>query len=642
MEELCKSNPLSTALSAGGPLSSSFRRRQYYIEKFEVVEPVEYILEPNEKRSFQYIPILQSLVQILGKENLREKVLIKEQDQLSSIQYGSYRDGTVYKENSFYSEELRIALVLYVDDFEICNPLGTSRKNHKITAVYWVFGNIPHSSRSTLNSVYLALLCKAVDIKRFGYAEVLAPLFKDIAILEHDGVYISSVGQHVKGSVFSVVADNLGAHSICGLVENFCGPFICRFCLGERSEFQRKEVRSGAFPARTKENHATHLLTVKENPALTHCYGVKNACPLTENLSYFHCVTGYPPDIWHDIFEGIVPLELGLCFRVFISKKYFTFSELNSAITQFPYKWTDKTDCPQPLPTTFSSKKKIGGNAHENWALIRLLPFIIGHRIPLNDPAWLLLMSLKDIIELVVAPVHNKESVAYLDSKISEHRHRFQEVFPNEGLIPKHHFLEHYPTLINAFGPVIAFWTMRFEAKHSQFKQIVRHTGNFKNILLSLATKHQLMISHHLHSTTVVPALSVVRVTSVPLDVLHVNVQESIKHLFPCHSQVQLADTVTFHGTRYSKGMIVAYGCTAGLPDFAEIIQMALFGENVHFIVKTLMSWYDEHYRGFHLEKTDHITLVEQQNLSDVCPLSAYIFAGKLMVTLKRHICLQC
>lgn len=116
---------LSTALSAGVPLSSSFRRRQYYKEIFAVVEPVEYILEPNEKRSFQYIPILQSLVQILGKENLREKVLSKEQDQLSFIQYGSYRDGTVYKENPFYSEELRIALVLYVDDFEICNPLGT-------------------------------------------------------------------------------------------------------------------------------------------------------------------------------------------------------------------------------------------------------------------------------------------------------------------------------------------------------------------------------------------------------------------------------------------------------------------------------------------------------------------------------------
>lgn len=169
-------------------LSSSFRRKQYYKERFEVVEPVEYILEATEKRSYQHIPILQSLVQVLDTEHVREKVLNQDQGLSSSAKYESSRDGTVYKDNSFYSEELRTTLVLYVDDFEICNPLGMSRKKHKITAVYWIFGNIPHTSQSTLNSVNLAMLCKAVDIKRFGYATVLAPLLKSLAILEKDGI----------------------------------------------------------------------------------------------------------------------------------------------------------------------------------------------------------------------------------------------------------------------------------------------------------------------------------------------------------------------------------------------------------------------------------------------------------------------
>lgn len=69
---------------------------------------------------------------------------------------------------------------------------------------------------------------------------------------------------------------------------------------------------------------------------------------------------------------------------------------------------------------------------------------------------------------------------------------------------------------------------------------------------------------------------------------------------------------------------------------------MVLFGESVHFIVRTQISWYNEHYRGYQLEKTDQVTLVAQQNLSDVCPLSAYVVAGMRMVTLKRHICLSC
>lgn len=59
--------------------------------------------------------------------------------------------------------------------------------------------------------------------------------------------------------------------------------------------------------------------------------------------------------------------------------------------------------------------------------------------------------------------------------------------------------------------------------------------------------------------------------------------------------------------------MIVAYCSTASLPDFVEIVQITLLGEKVYFVVRTQVAWYDEHYRGFHLEKTDHITLVEQQ-----------------------------
>lgn len=256
------SNPLNTALSSGGPLSSSFKRRRYYKEKIRVVELVEYILEPKENRSYQYVTILESLIQILGKENIRDQILSKAQEQSSPHQYKSYRDGTVYKENSFYSEDWRITLVLYIDEVEICNPLGTSRKKHKTTAVYRVFGNMPHTSWSSLNSVYLALLCKSVDLKRSAYNEVLAPLLKDIAILERDGVYISSVGQNVNGSVFCVVADNLGAHSISGLVENFSGPYVCQFCLGHGSKNEKKEVRLAGFPARTKGTHATHLLTM--------------------------------------------------------------------------------------------------------------------------------------------------------------------------------------------------------------------------------------------------------------------------------------------------------------------------------------------------------------------------------------------
>ncbi|KAF3844482.1 hypothetical protein F7725_007645 [Dissostichus mawsoni] len=77
-----------------------------------------------------------------------------------------------------------------------------------------------------------------------------------------------------------------------------------------------------------------------------------------------------------------------------------------------------------------------------------------------------------------------------------------------------------------------------------------------------------------------------------------------------------LANTVINYGTRYTVGMILCFGSTGGLPDFAEIIQMAILDNCVHFIVKTSKIFPT----GGHWEKGT----LEQQTLGDVIPLVAY------------------
>ena len=440
--------------------------------------------------------------------------------------------------------------------------------------------------------------------------------------------------------LYTVVADNLGAHSISGLVESFTGPYICRFCLGHSSEYQTREVRTGVFPPRTKKDHSLHLQTLRETPNLTHCFGVKRSCPLTDKLKHFHFVCGYPPDILHDLFEGIVPRELALCFLIFIKKKYFSLAVLNELIASFPYKGTDKANSPQAIPISYVKRRTIGGNAHENWALIRLLPLLVGSRVPESDSAWQVLMTLKDIVELAVAPVHTVETIAYLDFKISEHRDRFLALFPEQKLIPKHHFLEHYPALIEEYGPLVGVWTMCFEAKHSFFKQIVRHSKNFKNVLLTLSTRHQLFMAYHLHTDVGKQAFCVTKISELPLEVLHSDIQGALRETSPLLSTVQLTNTVTYYGTRYSVGMILTHGSTGGLPDFAEIIQIAILDSCVHFIVKLLAAWYEDHLRSFQLEDTGKMAVLEQQKLDDVYPLAAYSVGGKRLVVLKHHMLL--
>lgn len=147
------------------------------------------------------------------------------------------------------------------------------------------------------------------------------------------------------------------------------------------------------------------------------------------------------------------------------------------------------------------------------------------------------MMTLKDLVEL---PFHSIESVAY-NLKISEHRHRLPEVFLQLQWTSKHHFLEHYPALIEAFGLLVGLCTMRFEAKHRFFKRDARLSSNFKNALLSLSTKHQLMMAYNWQRAMAKPALIISKVSSLPLEVLHVEIQESIKKLFPLLTNVQMS-----------------------------------------------------------------------------------------------------
>ena len=89
----------------------------------------------------------------------------------------------------------------------------------------------------------------------------------------------------------------------------------------------------------------------------------------------------------------------------------------------------------------------------------------------------------------------------YLRSLIAEHHTIFKQIYPTHNLIPKHHLMIHYPSLIRKIGPLLHVWTMRYEAKHRFFKSSIK---NFNNVTKSLALKkHQLAISYHWEAFTV-------------------------------------------------------------------------------------------------------------------------------------------
>lgn len=59
----------------------------------------------------------------------------------------------VYKLSS--QDKIDIPIILYLDEFEPCNPIGSRRKIHKLTAIYFTIGSLPIQLRTLLKSGFL-------------------------------------------------------------------------------------------------------------------------------------------------------------------------------------------------------------------------------------------------------------------------------------------------------------------------------------------------------------------------------------------------------------------------------------------------------------------------------------------------------
>ena len=232
------------------------------------------------------------------------------------------------------------------------------------------------------------------------------------------------------------------------------------------------------------------------------------------------------------MFEGIVAYDLAIYIKYFVKvKKFFTYSQLNRRIAQFSYQGSDAASTPSVV---VEKGVKIGGQAAENWSLLRLLPIIIGEKIPdTDDPVWQLTVQLKEIVELICAPTISLSQVALLNVLIVEYLETRKEMFPDQKLKSKHHYIVHYPALILKFGPLIRLWTMRFESKHSYFKRCVRRTQNFKKVCQTLANSHQLLQTYLSSSSVFAPTLQVKQSTPFHTELYSDAVRSAVEASFP-------------------------------------------------------------------------------------------------------------
>ena len=112
----------------------------------------------------------------------------------------------------------------------------------------------------------------------------------------------------------------------------------------------------------------------------------------------------------------------------------------------------------------------------------QVLPIIVSKLISTDSQRWECFSSLFEMMGIAFSAHISLDTVDYFKTAIKNHLQLFRTVYPDAPIIPKQHFLVHLPSQMLKFGPLIRSCCMRFEGKHTYFKELSKKIKNFKNI----------------------------------------------------------------------------------------------------------------------------------------------------------------
>lgn len=198
---------------------------------------------------------------------------------------------------------------------------------------------------------------------------------------------------------------------------------------------------------------------------------------------------------------------------------------------------------------------------------------------------------------------------------IAEHHTLFKYLYPQRSLIPKHHFMVHYPSSIRKIGPLLHMWCMRFEAKHKVFKDYFK---NYKNITKSLAKKHQMAIAFHwetfnLHQKEYGPIK--------PFSLREENLVHNEHFEIMSSKEVFSSTWVKVNGVEYKAGLVICSTMEEDMPVFCQISDILLVEEHVYFLTNKLFTDnFDEHHHAFRVSQNEERFIVALSELKFYTP----------------------
>ena len=309
LQVIAKDDPFQMARKE---LEKEKQRINFIKSSFPYVKSETVVLGPG-KDSYQYVSVKESLKVLLEDDKfVQQKVddpYYFDENVIKDI-----RDGDCFLTNTFFKENPQaVPLLVFVDELEICNPLGAGKTKHKINCSYVTNLEVQPALRSKVKSIQLVSLCLSKVWKKFGNEACNRRFIEDLKDLEDVGIEIDKpVKKTVKAGLAYLVGDNLGQHTLAEMNQCFSAGCICRWCtvtydqikqgecFWEEDEFKPEEWTVQAYD---------DLADQAEEGDEEDTRGVKGHCTFNQ-LKAFHCIKQCPPCIGHDFYEGVMAYDI--------------------------------------------------------------------------------------------------------------------------------------------------------------------------------------------------------------------------------------------------------------------------------------------------------------------------------------------
>ncbi len=351
--------------------------------------------------------------------------------------------------------------------------------------------------------------------------------------------------------------------------------------------------------------------------------GVKsNNC--FKELRFFHLIGSQPPDLMHDFLEGALLYNFKCLLEYLLERKILSVEHIFKRFQKFEY---GRNDSQNKVPCTLFNKKnfKVSNlkmSASAMWTLIRVFPLMFGLLLK-EDDRFLHFCFLIEIFRKLNGRFFTEERITNIEHEIMSYLEMFVQLYPTKNITAKQHFIIHYGHAIRQFGPPFTYSTMRYESKHSFFKEIYHMTKNRKNLSKTLAFKHQRLQLFYLMSPNyVIDSIIGSRRSDNDLEVIEAILNEE---------HIECIKDIKFKGILYKLNDIIYHR------GFKRIVKIILTRTSAELFVDQFEDVeYLPHFTGFSLQETERInTAIKLEDLENIHPIDLYYVRNMKIVVPK-------